>query len=703
MSNAAISPFIKTYPVFESNQVLSHNHLNDLRIYLDSESRLTRNQLIGTGIVHGLELDGSRLVINIEGGAGVTSHGYLITSPEGTQRYTHVKKYDFSDAQADLKTQMEKLYHLPLPQGEEATALGSERMNELIAENGLRLKFFELITEEEKEDGNKAISQVLGADVDAGVALYLEIKDTDIASCFTTSCDERGVKRDQSAKPLLIVTDRAIRLKPAFQKPLLAALPRLKFEHSNAPDLTNSYATACDNAFISSLASGFTEVDQFLRKVFREEAQQLPAESRNLLTLKSRMVNSHPEYLPCFYELLRDRRETLIELLDEAGDMDLSQYSSNAVASDHLMLGPVNRNSTGFPRSYFQPVVPDEAAEEKKQRILFLWKRLYQLLDAFDPAPAGELKVTPSHGQDYLLEDQSMPFFYNAAENGQLHEYWNHDLTQAGLAHRVPGYYNSSYNDTAERQYKVPLEYEHEDQENLLIEGVIGMQKSSALEQLEALRKTHHLAFGLIALRISDSDHDDAYHLYTMPDPVTHVEDNFKSFIAEHPGLYHARGIKKDWSLVLIFRAAPDETNGTVVGMMALPYICCGSNKVAAPEPYVLDAVDESVFTVTNGSLEIDALHNDLFDRDEPIEVELVEQFALAAKDDTAEAFISDTQDIHSLENDHFDHNAPLEVDLVETLKAHDDNVSAQANDTIDIHILDNDTTSPGDVALDFE
>ena len=44
-----------SYPFFEANQVLSNEHLNQLFNYLDEQERLTRTNLIGIGIVCGLE------------------------------------------------------------------------------------------------------------------------------------------------------------------------------------------------------------------------------------------------------------------------------------------------------------------------------------------------------------------------------------------------------------------------------------------------------------------------------------------------------------------------------------------------------------------------------------------------------------------------------------------------------------------------
>ncbi len=67
-----------TYPVFEADQVLTNNHLNDLFNYLDQHDRLTRSKLLGSGIVCGLEISHTSDTINVTKGCGLTSQGYII-------------------------------------------------------------------------------------------------------------------------------------------------------------------------------------------------------------------------------------------------------------------------------------------------------------------------------------------------------------------------------------------------------------------------------------------------------------------------------------------------------------------------------------------------------------------------------------------------------------------------------------------------
>jgi len=74
------------YPVFEANQVLTNAHLNQVFNYLDEQERLTRANLIGIGIVCGLEIrletTAGAAVIHLSHGCGITSAGYLILEPE---------------------------------------------------------------------------------------------------------------------------------------------------------------------------------------------------------------------------------------------------------------------------------------------------------------------------------------------------------------------------------------------------------------------------------------------------------------------------------------------------------------------------------------------------------------------------------------------------------------------------------------------
>ncbi|MDD1617809.1 MAG: hypothetical protein CG439_2865 [Methylococcaceae bacterium NSP1-2] len=79
----AMKPTQDKYPFFEANQVLTNAHLNQAVDYLDEQERLTRANLIGIGIVCGLEIsvDTTTSTITVTKGCGISSEGYLIVQP----------------------------------------------------------------------------------------------------------------------------------------------------------------------------------------------------------------------------------------------------------------------------------------------------------------------------------------------------------------------------------------------------------------------------------------------------------------------------------------------------------------------------------------------------------------------------------------------------------------------------------------------
>ena len=67
------------YPVFEPDQVLTSEHLNQLRRYLAAQDRQSRRLLHGIGVVWGLFVSNPKAgEISISKGVGITSMGYLI-------------------------------------------------------------------------------------------------------------------------------------------------------------------------------------------------------------------------------------------------------------------------------------------------------------------------------------------------------------------------------------------------------------------------------------------------------------------------------------------------------------------------------------------------------------------------------------------------------------------------------------------------
>src|SRR6478735_7981537 len=106
-------PEFTVFPEFVPDQVLTSDHLNELFEYLDEQERMTRANLLGVGIVCGLEVKTAGNTVTITKGVGVTSAGYLIRQ-ETDKVYTAFKSFNavkesyyekFVFEEADPKTQ----------------------------------------------------------------------------------------------------------------------------------------------------------------------------------------------------------------------------------------------------------------------------------------------------------------------------------------------------------------------------------------------------------------------------------------------------------------------------------------------------------------------------------------------------------------------------------------------------------------------
>ncbi len=93
-------PVQTEFPKFVPDQLLTSEDLNKVFGYLDEQNRITRTNLVGIGIVCGLQLqvNNAQSTVTITKGCGVTSQGYLIAVE--TTGYTLFRKYDVETPRA---------------------------------------------------------------------------------------------------------------------------------------------------------------------------------------------------------------------------------------------------------------------------------------------------------------------------------------------------------------------------------------------------------------------------------------------------------------------------------------------------------------------------------------------------------------------------------------------------------------------------
>src|SRR5262245_5182883 len=94
----------KSYPIFEPNEVLTHQQLNDVVTHFDEEVGASRAELVGVAIISGLTVDSDLKSVTINPGCGVTTAGDIVSFDRQTS-YTHYREYrDPSQETAPLVT-----------------------------------------------------------------------------------------------------------------------------------------------------------------------------------------------------------------------------------------------------------------------------------------------------------------------------------------------------------------------------------------------------------------------------------------------------------------------------------------------------------------------------------------------------------------------------------------------------------------------
>jgi hypothetical protein len=662
MSNVVISPFYKSHPVFKADQVLSEVHLNDMLGYLDSENTQTRSQLIGTGIAGGFtfELSEGDGVITIRNGKGVTTAGQLIVQSKEGGSVSHSQAIPY-----DLANKAEEFPYLP----ENITIYA------LVPDH---------IEGAEELEGLRSISELLSDKPESGIAALQEAVEIHIESCFITNCDERGNQKKFAIKYLLFVIDGSVANEPEQYRHTTRRIERLSLPHVNNPDIAEAYWIACKNKYIQWIQDEVSHINQHLVPVLSQitNINNLHLAASGLKHTRDTMKADQPRHLQYFYDHLTDLGQTVIAINRLKEDLEHQLHTRSGHYPNHLMLGAVYGQNPAFARHFFQPVRTDHRDLRALQQLAEMCQKLGHMLRVFNvPDQLDAIQLIPTRSRSFPLADTAVPFYYNLPVRDRL---WSGE------------HFMSDEKDPDQ------LSYYHDDKDMLLVEGLIGKTKNDALKGLSDLKKQHHLSFGLVALRISSTDHETPYPKPQEIKPGSPQSYNFKEFITEHPGLYHSNGVPKGGTLAVIFKAEPDETDGPVVATLALPYICCGHQQAAAePEPFVLDAKDDQHTVTTDESVDITVLDNDEFDPHSPVEIDFV--YDLTANDDQRLAITGKQIDIKALQNDLFDREADIEVDLLNDLNANDISVKTNTGQSMDIDVLKNDNISPGPIALDFD
>ena len=518
-----------SYPIFESGQVLTSKHLNDLANFLTEQDRLTRNNLIGIGVVCGLEVDypSDDNLLRISAGAAVTSEGHLILQDESLLSQYRPYKLptpDFEEIPEDFSLQEES----PYPFFHDA--------------NGKQIQLWELFAKSyvpaPGEPGLTLINnQFLN---DKVVLLFLECVQSSLKNCELNDCSDKGAQLTFTVRKLLVKkTDAQAILekeKAIAGRPIdLNTHPKyglqpLQIEKINPAgnglktyeDLYNrvlDILKAQGPVIVRALQEGYAAYDYLLEDIYPASAFPGGPFANSEFFLKGLDNLAQNVFLVQYlHDLLYDLIQSHNEFLAEAGKLEAECCPNAERFPKHVLLGlvadrpiafdppkpgsafdPLSLNS-GFGaaikpahyRHHFIPSMLFDRQVERLNRVRSLHYRTFLLAYRYhtDDLLKQEMKITPSRDGDVALSEKAIPFYYAFKTNDDLHRNWSFDTT-------IKNWLKLVYSHQFTGKTNHPLLLKLEGHNFYRVEGILGKSLAEAMRQLLTQKQKLGLCFAI--------------------------------------------------------------------------------------------------------------------------------------------------------------------------------------------------------------
>lgn len=498
------------YIIFEPDQVLTNDHLNEMFDYLDTQERLTRNKLIGIGIVCGLEVDSQPASINISKGCGVTSKGYLIVYNDSvlTQYISYTLPSD-PLYKPFIKESTSKQYDL-----------------------------WRLLTNDEAKAIEGVKQPVVPAFIkDKVVVLFLEANEVDLKNCDTQDCNEKGRQMNLTVRPLLIGrTDMEEII--AKQKKLsgddslsdsyierlgLKEVGLKRFDVKASPladayDIYNAYIKCLDDATLQNVADVYSQCYSIFKPILPDYSSANPF--KNLQAeLKSKLEfvkKSMPVYIQYYYDFIDDLIKAYQEFKESSFEVITECCPDEDQFPMHIMLGEAAVDTKDFIRTpyrqYFisSPLFNNQADLLNEVQLLFermvnLVKNLF--ITQFNQRVGVPIRITPSKWSSAPLSVRSIPYYYNI---NNVARSWNAVKTKKGKSNTNLSYNADKYSIAPPDTVLNPLQYSIEPYNFYRIEGHIGLEYTQVLNTILSNRNSNRLPFDVIALKAGSDASDTA-------------------------------------------------------------------------------------------------------------------------------------------------------------------------------------------------
>lgn len=495
-------PVNTIFPEFVPDQLLTSDDLNEMFDYLDEQERMTRSNLVGIGIVCGLQIKtpAAKNSITITKGVGVTSEGYLVRFDQDTV-YTAYKSFDavkeeyyskFVNTNVTLKTQ----------------------------------KFTLLELRPDIIDGGTELTAIPGTLSQYIVLLFVELLQEQNKNCDPNSCDDKGIKTTVTIRPLLISknepmlntligsTGNPLSFSPFYTLPEMK-MPRYDVGNTHpvqSEDLLKAFTTALSDTFLTTVETNLTTAyNVFSSFLGSSIGNPFAGLKSNFAFLRNLTTKPQILYLQYHYDVISD----LLQAYDEfrkLGNAILSTCCPDAgLFPRHLLLGEAV--STGSMISSYRHYFIYSPLFEKKNLILelrFLFSKMELMKNnifippfvSLNEAPHNDIRITPSVLSDAPLSAKAIPYYYRPAP---LYPSWSFDKTLRGKANQNLSFHAPQMN-TADEFVNTPLKYDLEPFNFLRIEGHIGMGLQDVMKKINALKTIFRLPIDVVALSTGEAD-----------------------------------------------------------------------------------------------------------------------------------------------------------------------------------------------------
>ncbi len=514
------------YYVFEDNQVLSSANLNQIVNYLDEQERLSRANLIGIGIVCGLEIDlkestSGTVTIHLSKGCGVTSEGYLIVEPDDVELVSY-RKYSDESHYKPFSTLSADVLEL-FPENAEGT--------ELLTGDFLK---------------------------DKAVLLFLELKEESLRNCNPGSCDNLGGKITVKVRRLLIDHEDLMTINDYtlddYQKlcTILPEVPMRRLVFLTQDDL-RFHQDVYRNFFLQQL-DGKTVIERLSEAIVlaykttkKLVSDLIDFDGDNLASFFTFSPDAKAVSIQYHYDFLRDLTAAYHELRVALLEQPAICLPNDNFFPQHLVLGlpvsiSIEERLTG--RTAYYPSPASGHLQPDLKKIRFLFNRINQLIWNFN-IPLAEttaLRITPSLYGSNFLSGKALPFYYKH----ESREHW--DITKSGKE-KSKEILSWHKDDDSPSHIRDPLLYDLESYNFFRIEGIIGRNIIKVSSELAEQLKANRLPFSIL-----------------------HVNaDKIGSFLDKHYAIDHESGVMRGGTFVVIHRDTGAQAN-LVTADFALPY-----------------------------------------------------------------------------------------------------------------------------------